>query len=1265
MPHEMMEEGALVWVMHAARWNAAVIKTISLHGTIRCCLVDNPGVVDVDATSRKDRLHPCNPADQHRDGVDDLTSLVYLHEPAILNALRARYRNGVIYTRTGTILVAVNPFQQLPLYDEATKRRYIQAGRSPRHDGDSNLPPHVFAVADRAYHDMLSTRQNQSILVSGESGAGKTETTKLIMTYLASVSSTQPHDDNAVRDRILESTPILEAFGNASTTRNSNSSRFGKFIRIEFEAISGELVGASISAYLLERVRLISHTFGERNYHIFYELCSSSVAKSLQLDRPFAYLGGSNHQCRRDGVDDATQFEMTRHAMATMGLSIYNIASVLQVVAAVLHLGNLKFNPHHGGTSRLSTDDDTAQLCSSLLGISLDNVEEALTTRRIKAGGEVVTVGLSPTAAAQSRDVVAKTMYVRVFEWLVGRINGATTKSPTSSPTASIGIVDIFGFESFVRNSLEQLCINYANEKLQQLFCRAVFELEQLEYVAEGIPWSLIEYPNNDACVSLYESRPHGLFSLLDEQCIIPRGNDKQLVATMHGKLASSPAFTATSSQLGKGQFTVCHYAGAVTYATDGFCDKNKDNVHAEALAFLTLSSHDLLHTTLDMSRRQTTLIRRHSAKERGQSSMSCVQKFQGQLKTLLGDLEASAMHFIRCIKPNDFGQPHVVDDDRFLEQLRCSGLLEVTELTRLRHPVRMSHALFLERFRCLFPGYGAMDVKQMLRCWGVENPVVGVSKVYFDHALLTHLNQARDLRVRVAVRTLQRFACAVARRRRAIRLLHIESARRLICRTIHTTVLRRRLVRTMQVAHAQRVIAWAWKAHRNCQLEKHRLEERQRRVRDKEAQHLALINRVAAARLVLKAWLRRCRLRWALMRHANDLKASAAALSSTRSSDYLRDFKGPRAPLPKNVLHVKSTSISTTSPTQNWDDARDTSSTSSSSLDGDDSFTYDIEWECGMLGIHFTVDGGRIVVQRLHVTLSTCIDIFAVSVGDRLVGVNNLPLLLNAKSTYASVMRYMAQAPKPVVLQLKRERPSPTMPTVTLQSDEYELLWSRKAHPSLGLDFNWDNINQMPVVIRVHPQIGRTIPGRTSVCVGDWLTHIHDAPLRQKQSSWESKLQGGGNGATALLRFQRAGTNARNNADVLANGGRLSDVESACGFKEMERWSWNPKQDDTLHHLLYTDEDSSLGLILRQPAYRFYLEVSDVKNDGAVHRQRHHPRRHILQGDQLVCVNHQNIRVIGHASALAQLKHGPKPVLLTFRRVKPTCSMYSTSQSC
>ncbi|KAF0742881.1 hypothetical protein Ae201684P_000072 [Aphanomyces euteiches] len=1201
--------------MHAAQWNAAVIQRMLHNNKMECRLESDDSIVTVDVSNGKG-IHLCNPLEQRQRGTSDLTTLVYLHEPAILNALRARYARREIYTRTGSILIAMNPFEALLLYDEATQERYIQAGQAGNTD---QLPPHIFSVADMAYREMRMRRQNQSIIVSGESGAGKTETTKLMMNYLASVCALKTNDQNTdrhVRNRILDSNPILEAFGNASTLRNSNSSRFGKFIRLGFNA-SGALIGASVSTYLLERVRLVSPAPRERNYHIFYELCagaSPAEQSYLGLNRLFAYLQKS---VRRDHAEDAAQFHITKNAMADLGLSNEQISSVMEIVAAVLHLGNLQFVPDGPSSSRFDNSSENAMAFSSkLLGISVDAIQASMTTRKIKAGLDVVAVGLTPSLAMRARDVVVKTIYTRMFDWLVERINSATN---AVGATCFIGIVDIFGFEIFETNSLEQLCINFANEKLQQLFARTVFEKEQQEYIAEGVPWTWIDYPRNDDVVNLFETRPFGVFSLLDEQCVIPRGNDKQLAATCYTRLANSPAFASSKVQQGRSQFTVRHYAGSVVYSTDGFCDKNKDNVHPEALAFIKMSSHALLSSMAASAAVSSSTLKDKSA------SSSCTQKFQGQLKSLLGELASTNLHFVRCLKPNDGGVPGIVDESRVLDQLRCSGLLEVTQLTRLRHPVRMPHDLFLEHFGCLFapsePSAPAnRRITSMLLSWGVVNPIVGRTKVFFDHVLLTQLHKARELRLQAAQRTVDKALVTFIHRKRQLRRIRVRAAERMLYRTLRAAVCRRKF--SQKCARAQSVIARSWKKY--C------------------------VRRVIRACRVLQAWIRRYLLRTALVRHVQALQATitmskrGSTISSVRSSDYLGVFPRYTSQKPQRGSKTKM-----------WD-VRDTSSTSSSSVDQDD--FYEIHWECGMLGIHFGADGPYVVAQRIHATLSTCIDIFDVSVGDRLVAVNAAPVALSPSCSYNSVMRQIATAPKPVVLSFRRAQPSPYLRVISLQSDEYEVLWSRKTFASLGIEFAWDSINQVPAVTRLDVK-GPAIPGRTSVCIGDWLTHIHDSPLRGKQNKWQQQLQASSHN-TLLLRFQRAGTNARRHADLLSNGDRLSDLESLCGMPEVQRWSWDPKQDTSLLHLFFTDEDKSLGLVLRQPSYRFYLEVSDIRPEGAVHRQRHIPRRAIQTGDQLVCVNHQNIRVIGHAAALAQLKYGPKPVLLTFRRTLPPCNV-------
>ncbi|KAJ0403183.1 hypothetical protein P43SY_005177 [Pythium insidiosum] len=472
--------------------------------------------------------------------VEDLTKLVHLHEPAILQVLRKRFFHGRIYTSTGSILVAVNPFRRLDMYADSVKARYYNDGGDA--EAMKRLPPHVYSVADKAFRRMLATtrgghghdKPDQTILVSGESGAGKTETTKLIMNYLAFVSVSRkprtastripnsvPQGEPSIHDRVLESNPILEAFGNARTNRNNNSSRFGKFIKLGF-APSGEMLGAAISTYLLERVRLVSQGQGERNYHIFYEMLrGSSGFEREELDlldvSAYKYLNQSGCVERLDGVDDGESYERTRHAMGSIGMNTEEQMDVMRVVAAVLRLGNVVFTTEKGKDASLvdmNQSADSIDVVCRLLGLKSDVLQDTLCTKRIKAGAEYITVRLPLDQAFSTRDSVVKTLYSNLFNWLVARIN-SSIEYKEESGSKFIGVVDIFGFEIFEHNCLEQLCINYANEKLQQLFGRFVFRMEQDQYVKEEIPWQFVDYPNNDKPVRLrFRRNPTSTFRM-------------------------------------------------------------------------------------------------------------------------------------------------------------------------------------------------------------------------------------------------------------------------------------------------------------------------------------------------------------------------------------------------------------------------------------------------------------------------------------------------------------------------------------------------------------------------------------------------------------------------------------------------------------------------------------------------------------------------------------------------------------------------------
>ncbi|KAG5178804.1 P-loop containing nucleoside triphosphate hydrolase protein [Tribonema minus] len=604
--------------------------------------------------------------------VDDLIVLTHLHEPAILYTLEERYKQDVIYTYTGPILLAINPFWRVPLYSNSILEQYKKDGVNKAFDPDyqSALPPHVYATADSAYRLMskpTSERQkrNQSILVSGESGAGKTETTKIIMRYLAILGG---HDSRAllegdstvisIEQQVLQSNPILEAFGNARTVRNDNSSRFGKFIEIDFDK-DGFLFGAAIRTFLLEKIRLVHTSEQERNFHIFYQMLAGATEecrKRWQLapdPRIYHYINQSNCYARRDGVRDADLWEELQQAMRVMGMSDEETDCIFSCVSGVLNCGNVDFDDAHTSKSDELIGEpraDTLQfagIVAQLWSLEQEALLKAMSSRRIKAGNEWFTVYLDAKKCRHSRDALCKAVYSGIFDWLVGKINNtidrqrrgavggeAAGNSPAGSglftwSTASsltngsdalhsspppgdhmfIGLLDIFGFESFDQNYFEQFLINYANEKLQQQFNHFVFEMEAVEYRKEGIKWDFVEFPNNKDSIELIEARPAGILSLLDEQCIVPRATDQTFAGNLYKHLASHPRFKSGHDLRVDYKFMVAHYAGDITYLTAGFLEKNRDTLHQEGLDLVNSSTSKFI-TALGAGRRVYVIAR-------------------------------------------------------------------------------------------------------------------------------------------------------------------------------------------------------------------------------------------------------------------------------------------------------------------------------------------------------------------------------------------------------------------------------------------------------------------------------------------------------------------------------------------------------------------------------------------------------------------------------------------------------------------------------
>ncbi|XP_031101638.1 myosin-1-like isoform X1 [Ipomoea triloba] len=660
------------------KWELATI--ISTSGTESVISFPEGKVLKV----KSENLLPANP--DILDGVDDLMQLSYLNEPSVLNNLQYRYSQDMIYTKAGPVLVAINPFKKVPLYGndhiEAYRRKSIES-------------PHVYAITDTAMREMVRDEINQSIIISGESGAGKTETAKIAMQYLAALGG-----GSGIEYEILKTNPILEAFGNAKTLRNDNSSRFGKLIEIHFSQ-TGKISGANIQTFLLEKSRVVQCAEGERSYHIFYQLCAGAppvLRGKLNLKglNDYKYLRQSN--CYSiSGVDDAEQFQVVVEALDVVHVSKEDQESVFSMLAAVLWLGNISFTVVDNENHVEPVVDEGLSTVANLLGCDVEALKLALSTRKMRVGNDNIVQKLTLIQAIDTRDALAKSIYACLFDWLVEQINKSLAVGKRRTGR-SISILDIYGFESFERNSFEQFCINYANERLQQHFNRHLFKLEQEEYIQDGIDWKRVDFEDNTNCLNLFEKKPLGLLSLLDEESTFPNGTDLTFANKLKQHLNSNPCFKG-----GRGKaFTVCHYAGEVTYDTSGFLEKNRDLLHLDSIQLLSSCKCHLPQIFASNMLCQTEKIVVGPLYKSGgadSQKLSVATKFKGQLFQLMQRLESTTSHFIRCIKPNNFQSPAKYDQGLVLQQLRCCGVLEVVRISRSGFPARMSHQKFARRY--------------------------------------------------------------------------------------------------------------------------------------------------------------------------------------------------------------------------------------------------------------------------------------------------------------------------------------------------------------------------------------------------------------------------------------------------------------------------------------------------------------------------------------------------------------------------------------
>ncbi|PPD91802.1 hypothetical protein GOBAR_DD11268 [Gossypium barbadense] len=700
-------------------------------------------------------------------GVDDMTKLAYLHEPGVLQNLKCRYDANEIYTYTGGILIAINPFKRLPhLYDIQVMQKYKGAALG-------ELSPHPFAVADSAYRQMINEGISQAILVSGESGAGKTESTKMLMRYLAYMGGRVSNaEERSVEQKVLESNPVLEAFGNAKTVRNNNSSRFGKFVEIQFDQ-RGRISGAAIRTYLLERSRVCQVSDPERNYHCFYMLCSArkeDVEKyKLGNPRTFHYLNQSN--CiELDALNDSEEYIATRRAMDVVGISEEEQDAIFRVVAAILHLGNVEFSKGQETDASEPKNDKSRfhlKTAAELFMCDEKSLEESLCKRVFVTRDETITKALDPNAAALSRDALAKIVYSKLFDWLVEKINVAIGQDKESK--FLIGVLDIYGFESFKTNSFEQFCINLTNEKLQQHFNQHVFKMEQEEYEREAIDWSYIEFVDNQDILDLIEKKPGGIIALLDEACMFPRSTHETFAQKLYQTFKDHKRFS--KPKLSRTDFTIYHYAGDVTYQTELFLDKNKDYVVPEHQALLAASKCSFVSSLFPPLPEESSKSSKFSSIGSG---------FKLQLQSLLETLSSTEPHYVRCVKPNNALKPAIFENNNVLQQLRCGGVMEAIRISCAGFPSRKLFHEFIDRFVILAPEVrnksGKKDdiaaCKKILEKSNLTGYQIGKTKVFLRAGQMAELDGQRGQMTRHLYEGMRREAASLKIQKYARRFL-------------------------------------------------------------------------------------------------------------------------------------------------------------------------------------------------------------------------------------------------------------------------------------------------------------------------------------------------------------------------------------------------------------------------------------------------------------------------------------------------------------
>ncbi|XP_068976203.1 myosin heavy chain, muscle isoform X35 [Bombus flavifrons] len=722
---------------------------------------------------KKDQLQQVNPPKYEK--AEDMSNLTYLNDASVLHNLKQRYYAKLIYTYSGLFCVAINPYKRFPVYTHRCAKLYRGKRRN-------EVPPHIFAISDGAYVNMLTNSENQSMLITGESGAGKTENTKKVIAYFATVgASTKKADDTSqkkgsLEDQVVQTNPVLEAFGNAKTVRNDNSSRFGKFIRIHFGP-TGKLAGADIETYLLEKARVISQQALERSYHIFYQMMSGSVPglkdMCLLSDNIYDYVNVSQGKITIPNVDDGEECTLTDQAFDVLGFTQEEKNDIYKITAAVMHMGGMKFKQRGREEQAEADGTEEGERVAKLLGCDCADLYKNLLKPRIKVGNEFVTQGRNKDQVAYSVGAMSKAMFDRLFKWLVKKCN--ETLDTQQKRQHFIGVLDIAGFEIFDFNGFEQLCINFTNEKLQQFFNHHMFVLEQEEYKKEGIEWVFIDFGMDlAACIELIE-KPMGILSILEEESMFPKATDKTFEEKLNNNhLGKSPNFLKPKPPKPGQQaahFAIGHYAGNVPYNITGWLEKNKDPLNDTVVDQFKKSSNKLLiEIFADHPGQSGDAGGGGGAKggrgKKGGGFSTVSSSYREQLNNLMTTLRATQPHFVRCIIPNEMKQPGVIDSHLVMHQLTCNGVLEGIRICRKGFPNRMVYPDFKLRYMILAPAAMASESdpkKAAQKCFDEigldpENYRIGHTKVFFRAGVLGQMEELRDERLSKIVSWMQAY---------------------------------------------------------------------------------------------------------------------------------------------------------------------------------------------------------------------------------------------------------------------------------------------------------------------------------------------------------------------------------------------------------------------------------------------------------------------------------------------------------------------------